>query len=120
MAEKRHSGMFKPGQSGNPTGRPKMEKTIRDLARAHTKEAILTLAEIAKNPKSSDSARVQACNAILDRGWGKPAVYMETKNVSMTIDDILTQVTVEPKATDIDTTKTENNKDNNPFATETI
>jgi len=43
------------------------DKTIRDLARKHTKEAIMTLSEIAKSPKATDSARVQACNTILDR-----------------------------------------------------
>jgi Family of unknown function (DUF5681) len=103
---RRHSGMFKPGNSGNPTGRPKMDKTIRELACAHTKEAILTLAEIAKNPKSSDSARVQACNALLDRGWGKPAQYVETANVSLTIDDILNQVSVKDDRGIIDDEKT--------------
>ena len=106
MATKKHSGMFKPGQSGNPTGRPKADKTIRDLARTYTKEAIRTLAEIAKNPKSSDSARVQACNAILDRGWGKPAQYVETANVNMTIDDILRDISVKDDRIIVDVNKT--------------
>ncbi len=27
--------MFKPGQSENPSGRPKSDKTVRDLAKIH-------------------------------------------------------------------------------------
>lgn len=76
--ENRHSGMFKQGQSGNPSGRPKVDKTIRDLARAHTEDALNTLVEIAKNPKASDSSRVQAAAALLDRAWGRPTQYTES------------------------------------------
>ena len=35
--------------------------------------SIRTLAHIAKSPKCSPSARVQAAEALLSRGWGKPA-----------------------------------------------
>lgn len=75
--------MFRPGQSGNPTGRPKVDKTIRDLARAHTQDALNTLIEIANNPKSQAAVRVQAANAILDRAWGKPAQYVESYEESI-------------------------------------
>jgi len=85
----RHAGMFKPGQSGNPSGRPKSDKTIRDLARIHTQDALKTLSEIVKNPKVSDTARVQACNALLDRGWGKAPQYTENVNLGMTYVDYL-------------------------------
>ena len=115
---RRHTGMFKPGLSSNPTGRPKADKTIRDLAREHTKEAILTLAEIAKNPKSSDSARVQAANSLLDRAWGRPAQYIETANVDMTLDDILNQVSVKDDEKIIDAEKMDPAKNLNPFAPE--
>jgi hypothetical protein len=79
----RHAGMFKPGQSGNPSGRPKSDKTIRDLAKIHTEDALKTLAEIVNNPNASDTARVQACNALLDRGWGKAPQYTENVNVGV-------------------------------------
>ena len=75
--------MFKPGQSGNPLGRPKSDKTIRDLAKIHTEDALKTLSEIVKNPEASDTARVQACNALLDRGWGKAPQYTENINVGI-------------------------------------
>lgn len=46
---------------------------IRDLARKHTMKALRTLIEIAEGGEN-ESARVTAANALLDRGWGKPAV----------------------------------------------
>ena len=45
---------------------------LRSLARAHTELGIQTLAGIARN-STSDTARVSAAQALLDRGWGKPA-----------------------------------------------
>ena len=44
---------------------------IRSLARSHTETALSTLAGIAQNGQS-ESARVAASVALLDRGWGKP------------------------------------------------
>lgn len=45
---------------------------IRSLARSYTEMAIQTLAGIAQNGEQ-ESARVRAAEALLDRGWGKPA-----------------------------------------------
>jgi hypothetical protein len=50
---------------------------IRSLARTHTETAIRTLAGIMNQEKAPAAARVAAANAILDRGWGKPAQAME-------------------------------------------
>jgi len=91
----RHSGQFKPGQSGNPTGRPKEDKTVRDLARAYTADAIETLVTIAKNSKASDSARVQASTALLDRAWGKPVQYNENTEHRGTYADWLYDIAVQ-------------------------
>lgn len=68
---------FKKGQSGNPGGRPKADKRLKELAREKTELALNTLIGIAENEKESASARVAAANAILDRGWGKPCQALE-------------------------------------------
>lgn len=67
---------FKPGQSGNPGGRPK-DHDIRALARSHTKTALETLIEVAKSKKAPAAARVSASAALLDRGYGKPTQPVE-------------------------------------------
>lgn len=50
----------------------KAPPNIRSLARAHTQRAIQTLAGIMDQPDCPAAARVQAAQALLDRGWGKP------------------------------------------------
>ena len=67
---------FKKGQSGNPGGRPKVVAEVKELARAHTGEAIETLVSIMTNPKSAPAARVSAANSLLDRGYGKPPQHI--------------------------------------------
>lgn len=46
---------------------------IRSLARSHTQTAIKTLVGIMREKKAPSAARVSAAQALLDRGWGKPA-----------------------------------------------
>ena len=67
---------FKKGQSGNPGGRPKVVAEVRELARAHTGEAVQTLVSIMTNTKAAPAARVSAANALLDRGYGKPPQHI--------------------------------------------
>ena len=57
---------FKKGQSGNPGGRPKVVAEVKELARAHTGEAIKTLVSIMTNQKAAPAARVSAANALLE------------------------------------------------------
>jgi hypothetical protein len=64
----RPSWQLKPGQSGNPGGRPKELLSAQKLARAYTTEAIEALVRGLKDPKHY----VAAATALLDCGWGKP------------------------------------------------
>ena len=50
---------------------------IKSLARSHTEAALRTLAAIMRQSKAPAAARVAACQALLDRGWGKPTQGVE-------------------------------------------
>jgi hypothetical protein len=76
---KPHPAQWKPGQSGNPGGRPKAIIEVAAAAREHTTEAIETLASIMRNTDATASARVSAAAILLERAWGKPAQTMTLK-----------------------------------------
>jgi len=61
---------FKPGQSGNQSGRPKVDFEVRQLAREYGQEAIERLVAIMRgdNPALAKAAS----EALLDGGYGKP------------------------------------------------
>ena len=61
------------GTSGNPGGKPRRTvdgKSLPELARAYTAEALRVLAGIANNPKELSVTRIMATETILRRGWG--------------------------------------------------
>jgi hypothetical protein len=64
-------GLWQPGQSGNPQGRPSIKGEVETLARTYTVEALETLADLMRNG-TSDNVRMAAANALLNRGWGLP------------------------------------------------
>ena len=80
----RRSTSFKPGQSGNPGGKPKLiepaRKILADiklLAKEASEEAIKTLTAVMGDKAAPPAARVGAATAILDRGYGKPSQTIE-------------------------------------------
>lgn len=62
---------FEKGQSGNPGGRPKENAEVKALARQHGPRAISRLAELMEG--EDPRVAVAASQALLDRGYGKPA-----------------------------------------------
>ena len=70
---------FRPGQSGNPGGRPKDIQGVTRLARKLCPKALRRLAEILDDPEAANSDKVRAAQVILDRGLGKVDVVVEEK-----------------------------------------
>ena len=63
---------FKPGQSGNPGGRPKGKvKQIAAKAREHADAVVEELANIVMDKDEKASDRIAAGKELLDRGIGK-------------------------------------------------
>jgi hypothetical protein len=85
------STTFKPGQSGNPKGRPKkLPPELMEAAKAHTAEAIETLAKWMRSEEPS--ASVRAAEALLSRAWGLPkqTVELEDNTTYVITDQALT------------------------------
>jgi Family of unknown function (DUF5681) len=80
---KPNPGQFQKGQSGNPGGRPKMPDELKAAMQGLADTAVKVL----KDAMNGDDprARILAANAVLDRGYGKPAQTVNAKfeNVDM-------------------------------------
>ncbi len=74
---------FQPGQSGNPSGRPKIPEDIRIAFREAVPEALETLKKIVASPTAKDADKIRAAEVILDRSYGKAPQSMEIEAKSM-------------------------------------
>lgn len=73
-------GRFLPGTpSANPKGRGLEAYRLGDLAKAHTGDAIKTLAEIMGDKKQPGQTRINAATALVDRAFGRPSISVEAK-----------------------------------------
>lgn len=68
---KRPGAGRRPGQANKLTARQK--RTLTDIARDHTEDAMQVLVDIMSDVKAPAAARASAANSVIDRGWGKPA-----------------------------------------------
>lgn len=85
-SNKRHlTPRWKPGQSGNPLGRPPRHLDLAALAREHTVEAVEKLVEVMRG--DDPSRALYAVQQLLDRGWGKPItpIVDETPTESLSL-----------------------------------
>ena len=76
----KREGAGRPAGSKNRST-PHQNERITELAKTHCELAFQVLVDVALKGKT-DSARVSAANALLDRAFGRPSVhqYMEVTN----------------------------------------
>lgn len=73
---------FKPGQSGNPSGRPKKtaeQFELESACRAKTPEALDVMVDLMTTSRQ-DSVRLQAALSIIERAHGKPLQRSEVRS----------------------------------------
>jgi hypothetical protein len=94
MANLTGRGGFKKGRSGNPGGRPRQPASVMHEGRRHTLEALRVLSRLMRSAET-ESVRLNAAEAILNRGWGRPIQafqvdgrFLTKKLTDLTIDEI--------------------------------
>lgn len=81
MAEVQNNGGatgkgWKPGQSGNPGGRPKgIARQMRDAIKDDPTRVTRIFLDILEDPEAKDSDRIAAGREYLDRAYGKAPTY---------------------------------------------
>ena len=92
---------WKPGQSGNPSGRPKgVAKQAREKVGNDPARLLDVLLAVAEDAGAKTSDRIAAAREYLDRGWGKAASYspvedgdpLELGDVERTIADLVDEL----------------------------
>lgn len=73
---------FKPGQSGNPDGRPKLPPELKARARELSPHALEVLAQIMDDEDAAETARIKAAELIINRAYGTPPASVEITNLS--------------------------------------
>jgi hypothetical protein len=70
--KRRSDGTLMPGGANlNPSGRPKSDQTIAEIARAHTPEAMAKIVDLMRNGETQ-KIQFDAAVYLVNRGWGTP------------------------------------------------
>jgi len=75
--KKRRGGSFKKGQSGNPSGRPKLTLEFKLRIKELSPKALDTLEDVLTNPDYPAPSRVKAAETILAYAEGRPTERVE-------------------------------------------
>lgn len=66
------TGRFRPGSCGNPKGRPRLPKDVREMFQAATPDAAKLLINTMNDPAADLKLRVDCAGRVLERVYGKP------------------------------------------------
>jgi CheY-like chemotaxis protein len=80
------------GKSGNPGGRPRQLASVMHEARRHTLEALQVQLQLMQSAES-ESVRLNAAEAILNRAWGRPiqALQVDGRFLTKKLTDLTTE-----------------------------
>lgn len=70
-AGKKNKTSFKPGQSGNPFGRPKIPDEFKELAKKYSVAALRKVIAIMEDGEADNRDQLRASEIVMDRAWGK-------------------------------------------------
>jgi len=86
---------FKPGQSGNPNGRPKIPDDVRAMLKAACPKAIKILLDMVDDPKTKPDLRVKCIEIVMDRVYGRATQPIDNNITNNTIPQNITDLTVD-------------------------
>lgn len=95
------STAFKPGQSGNPGGRPKIPEEFKKLARENSIPVLQQVIKIALDEKAKHSDRLRAAEILFDRGFGKPQQGIDISTQTERHNELVEKVVSDPKLLEI-------------------
>ena len=81
----RHAGMFQPGQSGNPSGRPQKterQRTFEEICRQKSLEALDVLEQAVYDETAPWKDRLHAFSLLSENGHGRPIDRLAVKTMN--------------------------------------